>query len=52
MQLGAALGDERVEFVEEYYAGYGAACALEDLTQGALGFADILVEKRSVEAWR
>jgi len=43
VELGAAFRDERVELVEEDYAGYGAAGALEDLAESALGFADVLV---------
>jgi hypothetical protein len=42
VELGAALGDERVELVEEDDAGDGAAGALEDLPEGALGFTDVL----------
>lgn len=42
VEFGAALGGEGVEFVEEDDAGGGGAGALEDLADGALGFADVL----------
>lgn len=42
MQLCAPFWDEGVEFVEENDAGDGGAGALEDLAEGAFGFADVL----------
>jgi hypothetical protein len=42
VEFGAALGDEGVELVEEDDAGDGGAGTLEDLAEGALGFADVL----------
>jgi hypothetical protein len=42
VQLGGALGDEGIELVEEDDTRDGGAGALEDLAEGALGFADVL----------
>jgi hypothetical protein len=42
VEFGGALGDQRVQLVEEDDAGDGGARALEDLPEGALGFADVL----------
>lgn len=42
MEFGAAFWDEGVEFVEEDDARDGGAGALEDLAEGAFGFADVL----------